>query len=98
MKSQLPLPFCQELKLVKIKQIAREQNFQFNLEESITTTWRRKNYAVKAKIQRLTNEFWLELNQSEDGTYLGEWRPGEEATEGPVELVLPESEHATNIQ
>ena len=40
----------------------------------------------------------MELNQGEDGTYLGEWTLGEEATEGPVELVLPESEHATDIQ
>ena len=37
----------------------------------------------------------MELNQSKDGTYLGEWKPREEAAEGPVELVLPESEHAT---
>jgi len=40
----------------------------------------------------------LELNQSKDGTYLGEWKPREEVAEGPVEFVLPESEHATNRQ
>ena len=81
-----------------VKQIAREHNFQFNLGESITTTWRRKNYTIRPKIQRLTSEFWLELNQSKDGTYLGEWKPREKAAEGPVELVLPESEHATDSE
>jgi len=40
-----------------IKKIARQQSFQFNLGESITTTWRRKNYMIRLKIQRLTSEF-----------------------------------------
>jgi len=35
----------------------------------------------------------LEMDWDEDGTYLGEWGPREEAAGNPVELVLPESEH-----
>jgi len=55
-KVSFPYLFAKNL-VGGIKQFARQQSFQFNLGESITTTWRRKNYTIRLKIQRLTSEF-----------------------------------------
>jgi len=40
----------------------------------------------------------LELNKNGDGTYLGGREPREGVAQGPVGLVLPESEHKTGRQ
>jgi len=40
----------------------------------------------------------LELNPNKDETYLGERKSREEAVEGLVGLVFPESEHETGGQ
>jgi len=51
------LTFLPRIQFGGVKQIARGQKYQFNLGESITKTWRRKNHTIRPKIQRLTNEF-----------------------------------------